>query len=104
MFLSHKRSDAKDFARALYNLLVLRGVSTFLDFEYRQDGSCLQREVPVCLFYNAHCGHLAHQLLVSWSACMFHGTTNPALVSLCREELANLGDVVAKCKNLVFIL
>ena len=35
VFLSHKRTDAKDFARALYNLLVLRGFTTFLDFEYR---------------------------------------------------------------------
>lgn len=32
VFLSHKRTDAKDFARALYNLLVLRGIKTFLDF------------------------------------------------------------------------
>jgi hypothetical protein len=38
-----------------YNLLVLRGISTFLDFEYR-------------------------------------------------EELADLGKVVANCENLVFIL
>ncbi|KAF5833528.1 hypothetical protein DUNSADRAFT_10142 [Dunaliella salina] len=37
VFLSHKRSDAKDFARALYNLFVLRGVTTFLDFEYREE-------------------------------------------------------------------
>ena len=35
VFLSHKRTDAKDFARALYNLLVLRGITCFLDFEYR---------------------------------------------------------------------
>lgn len=38
VFLSHKRSDAKDFARALYNLMVLRGISTFLDF-----GACAWR-------------------------------------------------------------
>ncbi|GIL72604.1 hypothetical protein Vretifemale_2947 [Volvox reticuliferus] len=37
VFLSHKRTDAKDFARALYNLFVLRGVSCFLDFEYREE-------------------------------------------------------------------
>lgn len=37
IFLSHKRADAKDFARALYNLLVLRGFTTFLDFEYRDE-------------------------------------------------------------------
>uniref|UniRef100_A0A7S3R452 TIR domain-containing protein n=1 Tax=Dunaliella tertiolecta TaxID=3047 RepID=A0A7S3R452_DUNTE len=37
VFLSHKRTDAKDFARALYNLLVLRGVATFLDFEYQEE-------------------------------------------------------------------
>ena len=35
VFLSHKRTDAKDFARAMYNLLMLRGFTTFLDFEYR---------------------------------------------------------------------
>ncbi len=34
-FLSHKRTEAKDFARALYNLLVLRGFRTFLDFEVK---------------------------------------------------------------------
>ncbi len=33
VFLSHKRTDAKDFARALYNLLALRGMKTFLDYE-----------------------------------------------------------------------
>jgi hypothetical protein len=32
VFLSHKRSDSKDFARALYTLLTLQGVKTFLDF------------------------------------------------------------------------
>mmetsp|Transcript_3735 Transcript_3735/g.10146 ORF Transcript_3735/g.10146 Transcript_3735/m.10146 type:complete len:515 (-) Transcript_3735:1905-3449(-) len=37
VFLSHKRTDAKDFARALYNLLVLRGISAFLDFEYQEE-------------------------------------------------------------------
>ena len=35
VFLSHKRVDARDFARALYNLLIVRGFKTFLDFEYR---------------------------------------------------------------------
>lgn len=33
VFLSHKRTDAKDFARALYNLLITRGYRVFLDFE-----------------------------------------------------------------------
>ena len=33
VFLSHKRTDAKDFARALYNLLDVRGIRSFLDFE-----------------------------------------------------------------------
>ncbi|PNH11286.1 hypothetical protein TSOC_001876 [Tetrabaena socialis] len=55
VFLSHKRTDSKDFARALYNLLVTRGIRTFLDFEYR-------------------------------------------------EELKDLGKIVANCHNLVFIL
>jgi hypothetical protein len=32
VFLSHKRSDAKDLARALYTLLTLHGIKTFLDF------------------------------------------------------------------------
>lgn len=35
VFLSHKRTDAKDFARALYNLLITRGYSVFLDFEVK---------------------------------------------------------------------
>ena len=32
-----RRSDAKDFARAMYNLLVLRGFATFLDYEFREE-------------------------------------------------------------------
>ena len=45
---SHKRTDSKDFARALYNLLVLRGYSTFLDFEYREELSRLDEIVGRC--------------------------------------------------------
>lgn len=48
VFLSHKRTDAKDFARALYNLLVLRGFSTFLDFEFREDLNQLSDVVSNC--------------------------------------------------------
>ncbi|KXZ52085.1 hypothetical protein GPECTOR_10g1108 [Gonium pectorale] len=48
VFLSHKRTDAKDFARALYNLLVTRGISTFLDFEYREELSRLDDIVARC--------------------------------------------------------
>lgn len=48
VFLSHKRTDSKDFARALYNLLVLRGISCFLDFEYREELSDLESIVASC--------------------------------------------------------
>ncbi|KAG2449069.1 hypothetical protein HYH02_005818 [Chlamydomonas schloesseri] len=41
VFLSHKRTDSKDFARALYNLLVVRSFKTFLDYEYREELSDL---------------------------------------------------------------
>ncbi|KAG2489997.1 hypothetical protein HYH03_011625 [Edaphochlamys debaryana] len=41
VFLGHKRTDSKDFARALYNLLVVRSFKTFLDYEYRQELSDL---------------------------------------------------------------
>ena len=34
-FLSHKRSEAKDFARALHTLFVTRGIKVFLDYEFR---------------------------------------------------------------------
>lgn len=37
VFISHKRTDAKDFARALYNLLTMRGIKCFLDFEFREE-------------------------------------------------------------------
>ena len=37
VFISHKRTDAKDFARALYNLLTMRGFKCFLDFEFREE-------------------------------------------------------------------
>ena len=36
-FLSHKRTDAKDFARGLYNHFTARGIDTFLDYEHKQD-------------------------------------------------------------------
>ncbi|MEW5313824.1 MAG: hypothetical protein WDW38_005361 [Sanguina aurantia] len=49
IFLSHKRADAKDFARALYNLLVLRGFTTFLDFEYRDELKELGNIVSRCV-------------------------------------------------------
>lgn len=48
VFLSHKRSDAKDYARALYNLLVLRGIATFLDFEFREELNDLEKIVAGC--------------------------------------------------------
>jgi hypothetical protein len=35
VFLSHKRTDARDFARALWNLLVSNGYTVFLDFEFK---------------------------------------------------------------------
>lgn len=48
VFLSHKRTDAKDFARGLYNLLLLRGVTSFLDFEYREELNDLEHVVAAC--------------------------------------------------------
>ena len=48
VFLSHKRTDAKDFARALYNLLVLRGLKTFLDYEFRSELNDLAKIVSRC--------------------------------------------------------
>ncbi|PNW82296.1 hypothetical protein CHLRE_06g278186v5 [Chlamydomonas reinhardtii] len=48
VFLSHKRSDAKDFARAMYNLLVLRGFATFLDYEFREELTDLTKIVRRC--------------------------------------------------------
>jgi hypothetical protein len=37
VFLSHKQSEAKDFARALYTLVECRDVRCFLDMEFRDD-------------------------------------------------------------------
>lgn len=48
VFLSHKRTDAKDFARGLYTLLVLRGHTAFLDFEYREQLNDLDQVVAAC--------------------------------------------------------
>jgi hypothetical protein len=48
VFLSHKRTDAKDFARALYNLLDVRGIRSFLDYEYREELSRLEDIVGQC--------------------------------------------------------
>ena len=48
VFLSHKCSDAKDFARGLYNMLMLRGFTAFLDFEFREELSNLEAVVQAC--------------------------------------------------------
>lgn len=45
VFLSHKRSDSKDFCRALHTLLVTRGMTVFLDFEWREELTQLQSAV-----------------------------------------------------------
>eukprot|EP00798_Chlamydomonas_sp_ICE-L_P008087 gene8087-1330_t len=45
VFLSHKRSDAKDFARALHTLFNVRGLSAFLDFEWREELTELETAV-----------------------------------------------------------
>ena len=37
VFLSHKQTDAQDFARSLYTLFESRGINCFLDMEYRDD-------------------------------------------------------------------
>ena len=48
VFLSHKRTDAKDVARGLYTLFVLRGHTAFLDFEYREQLNDLDQVVAAC--------------------------------------------------------
>ncbi|PNH10425.1 hypothetical protein TSOC_002822 [Tetrabaena socialis] len=48
VFLSHKRTDARDFARALWNLLVSNGYTAFLDFEYKQELGSLGDVVGRC--------------------------------------------------------
>ena len=48
VFLSHKRTDAKDFARALHILFTTRGLSTFLDFEFREELNDLAAIVAAC--------------------------------------------------------
>ena len=37
VFLSHKQTDAKDFARALHAQFTLRGLPTFLDMEFKEE-------------------------------------------------------------------
>jgi hypothetical protein len=48
VFISHKRTDAKDFARGLYTMLTLRGFSVFLDFEYREELDDFEAIVQAC--------------------------------------------------------
>jgi hypothetical protein len=48
VFLSHKRTDAKEFARGLYNLLDTRGIRTFLDYECREHLHNLKALVGAC--------------------------------------------------------
>jgi hypothetical protein len=48
VFLSHRRADSKDFARALFNLLTQRGYTTYLDFEYLKELKDLREAVSRC--------------------------------------------------------
>jgi hypothetical protein len=48
VFLSHKRSDAKDFARALHTFLKNEAISAFLDFEYKEELHDLDAVVSSC--------------------------------------------------------
>ena len=48
VFLSHKRTDAKDFARGLHNFFVLKDFSTFLDYEHRNELNQLDNIVGSC--------------------------------------------------------
>ncbi|GIM07120.1 hypothetical protein Vretimale_11344, partial [Volvox reticuliferus] len=51
VFLSHKRTDARDFARALWNLLVSNGYTVFLDFEFKQELGSLEEMVGHCTHF-----------------------------------------------------
>ncbi|KAH8054908.1 hypothetical protein JL721_10324 [Aureococcus anophagefferens] len=42
LFISHKQSDAKDFARALHTMFTLRGLHAFIDMEYAGDLGTLE--------------------------------------------------------------
>lgn len=48
VFLSHKRTDAQDFARALHTFFKNEGVSAFLDYEFREDLHDLQAVISNC--------------------------------------------------------
>jgi hypothetical protein len=48
VFLSHKRTDAKDFARGLHTWLLLRGITAFLDYENAEQLDSLKNVVKAC--------------------------------------------------------
>jgi hypothetical protein len=48
VFLSHRRNDARDFARSLYDMFQLRGFTCFLDFEFREELNDLDAIVSGC--------------------------------------------------------
>ena len=48
IFLSHKQTDAKDFARALHAQFTLRGLPTFLDMEFKEELNDLEAIVASC--------------------------------------------------------
>lgn len=53
VFLSHKQTDAKDFARALHAQFTLRGVPTFLDMEFKEELNDLEAivaQIPNFIF------------------------------------------------------
>jgi hypothetical protein len=48
VFLSHRRNDARDFARGLYNKFQLHGFTCFLDYEFREELNDLEAIVAAC--------------------------------------------------------
>uniref|UniRef100_A0A7S3QWI4 TIR domain-containing protein n=2 Tax=Dunaliella tertiolecta TaxID=3047 RepID=A0A7S3QWI4_DUNTE len=86
VFLSHKRSDAADFARALYNLLVLRGIRTFLDYEYEEE---LQLDGGLAQIVS-HCRNFIFVL-----------TDNVLQSDWCKQELQSAAD---HGKNIILVV
>ena len=87
VFISHKRTDAQDFARSLYSLLTAQDYSCFLDVEALETISDLPlifiASMPLaCWRFSAGCGssmvcveHSTHVAHLEYVACTTHTTS-----------------------------
>eukprot|EP00798_Chlamydomonas_sp_ICE-L_P019166 gene19166-25775_t len=89
--MENRRSDARDFCRALYNLLIVRGIKTFLDFEYREELNQLDKIVS-----------RSQNFIFILTDNIFE--SNWCMVELVAAVKSQLDIIVLRGQNFIFIL